>query len=350
MTSHLAKANQIEAFSHHHVFTNALSVKSILEDDWQTPPSKSGDYGFSQSLAGISVNLDNWQLSAVKRKDYFLRTNPDSLRLYHHIESEFPEGQNELYGVDINYRRLKAKGLKLSYTWCIGSSLELTGRLGLWQPEKARHSFLVGNVSSDDSKESDQLTGTAELEEWYTWSNLLKRPGQSKWADSSGVTFDTEVFWTINDKLNLNMVLGDFYSNFQFAHLGYSKGSVNSETSFKDDKNITRFNPAYSGIESEREKVFELPTYRSLTLNFDADVANLVFQYERRDIMDFYRLGINKNINGSMMTFSYEFAQQSLQFEFNRNWLQLMLATDDLNISKAKQIKLSAVFTYQFGT
>ena len=319
-----------------------------MDDDWQSAPSSSGDYGFSQSLAGMKLETDSWHLSLIKRKDYFLRTNPDSLVLYHFTESEFPTEQVRQYEVDINYRQIKALGIKAGYKIEIMPGLLVSGRLGYWHPDKARHSSLVGDVISDDSKDNNQLSGTAELEEWYTWNNLLRRPGDSEWQQGYGVTFDAEVHWRVNDKLDVKLVFEDLYSKFSFENIGYSKGAINSETSFKDDKNITRFNPAYTGVESQREKDLELPTYRSVLVNTELDIGKLQFHYEKRDIVDFFTLAMEKTLQNYQVNLGYEFAKQSVSVEVKKAWFNLLLSTDNLNLSKAKQLKLSAGLSYQF--
>lgn len=322
--------------------TNIQPISDILKDNWKGGVSKSSDFGLSQSKVGIELVIKNWRLVYETRNDHFLTTNESSARLYQYAKTSFLATKSS-YDLNIHYRKLQAKGVKLGYTWQPIKTFSMTNYFGVWRPTTVRNSHLLGDVVSEGT-----VTGVAQLEEWYSYKNLLKRQIGADWGEGTGKTWDLVINWQPTENLILGLDIFDLFSKFDFDHLGYSSGTLNSSTTYRDEDNILRFNPAYSGVESEKPFSWDLPKSISLTASYAKDDIEYLLAINKRDLNTSIVLGAGFDIAQGVITSGYDIRNKAIKVVYSNSWFEGHIMTDNLDISDAKTFSLSLSANLKF--
>lgn len=338
-----SKNYQLEFYADSFNATNIQSIKSILDDNWQQEVNGDADYGLSQSKVGLRLKYNHWFIAVESRNDHFLITNPSSASLYQYSKTQFPVGKTE-YELDLQYQKLQSKGIKFGYQWSISNNLSITNVLGLWQPSEVRVSELTGLVQSNE-----RISGQAQLEEWYSHKNLLKRPVNDAWNNGHGYSWDVGLMWRPTPEILLQALLEDAYNNVKFDDVGYSAGALNSETTFRDGNNILRFNPAYSGVETTKSLSWKTPKTILFNLEYNSGQTLYFIQHEKRSLNKVTLIGAGRALNHGLVKAGLDVQNEAIYLAYKNDWFSTEIHSDSLRFNKAEVFRLSMNINFVFG-
>ncbi|GAB3003864.1 hypothetical protein GCM10027050_24910 [Psychrosphaera aestuarii] len=337
------KAYQVEFYADSFNATNIQPIKSILDDHWRERVNDDADFGVSQSRIGVSLKHNNWLIALESRNDHFLVTNPTSASLYQYSKTQFPDEQTD-YHLDIQYKKLQAKGIKLGYQWSVSNNLSITNVFGLWRPSEVRVSELTGQIQFDE-----RITGQAQLEEWYSHKNLLKRPEDKAWNQGHGYSWDIDLMWRPISQLTIQALVKDAYNHVKFDDVGYSAGALNSETTFRDENNILRFNPAYSGVETTKSLSWKLPKTILVNLEYNNEQTLYFVQHEKRSLNLVTLVGVGRKLNNGVIKAGFDLQNSAMYFAYKNDWFSTAIQSDDLRLNNAEVFRLSMNINFAFG-
>ena len=253
----------------------------------------------------------------------------------------------------MQYQTMRAKSFWIGHQWQLTDSIEITNKVHFWTPQTYRSSYLTGQINhtaNQMGEESGHVSGQANMEEWYTHKNLLKRPEQSTWNDSTGQSWDLAVKWHVSNSVSLNVDIKDLYNAFSFDHIGYSKGTLNSDTTSRDSSGVLRFNPAYRGVESKRRLNVSLPSTTNITLDYQLDNGSLFLNHQRiEDITRSNVVGYQHNTNNdSAILLGFDVDYHAIQLGYRSGQFVFTLVTDEWQLHRAKNLSLRTSYTTTF--
>lgn len=346
------KKDHISTFISSESFSNILPIKQLLEDDWQQAPAKRSSIAFTQNEIGVSAQWHNATFTVAQRLDYFLYTNSDTANAFYLERTNQALTTQNSYQLTLKLHHQRSNGFKLGYQWQF-NNLSTEIHLGYWDVSATRESQITGKIFGD---EQNNITGTAQLDEFYSNKNFLKRDKFDRWdVNGYGITLDISAKWQVTKKLALALDIQDLYSQFKMENLGYSQGSVDTAGTFINHLGGKSYLPLYQGIETSRNYQFNLPEqinfvarYQQSTLSPEYMTVNYLARYKRQGNVNFYYAGIELEFDNSALKLMLDLENMSPEIQYNNQWFTLIFALDDLNIDKAMQINLGIAFNYTF--
>lgn len=332
-------------------FSNILPIKQLVEDDWQQAPASDSSIGFTQNEIGLKAYWHNLSVNIAHRIDYFVFTNADTAKAFYLERTDQPLTTQESYQLALKLHHQRSNGFRLGYQWQFDNfTTELN--LGYWDVSATRESQITGEIFGD---EQNNITGTAELEEFYSDKNFLKRDNFDRWdINGYGITLDLAANWQVNNKLDITLTIKDLYSQFKMENLGYSQGNVDTDGTFINSLGGKSYLPLYRGIETSDDYQFTLPerlnlvaAYQGGTYN-NSMTMNYLARYKRQGEVNFYYAGLELEYETSTVKLMLDLEHLSPEIQYSNEWLSVVFAIDELDIEKAMQFTLGIGVNYAF--
>lgn len=344
--------NNVSTYIISESFSNILPIKQLLEDDWQQSPANNSSIGFSQNEIGLKAYWHNISFNLAQRVDYFVFTNPDTAQAFYLERTDQPLTTQDSYQLALKLHHQRSNGFRLGYQWQFGKvSTELN--LGYWDVSATRESEITGEIFGE---ENNNITGIAELNEFYTNKNFLKRDNFDRWdINGHGITLDLVVNWQVNNQLDIALDIKDLYSKFKMKNLGYSQGEIDTEGTFINSLGGQSYLPLYRGIETSDDYQFDLPEQINLDARYhgesyiaDSTKMNYLVRYKRQGEVNFYYAGIELTLETSSLTLMLDLEHLSPQIRYSNKWLDIVVATDEFDLEKAMQFTFGVAVNYAF--
>ncbi len=340
--------SRVSAYILSESYSNILPIKQLIEDDWKQAPASDSSIGFTQNEVGLDAYWGNISFNIGHRLDYFVFTNPDTAQAFYLERTDQPLTTQESYQLALQLHHQQSNGLRLGYNWQFDNfSSEI--RIGYWNVSATRESQITGEVFGE---ENNNITGTAELIEFYSDKNFLKRPNNDKWqTDGYGITIDLAMAWQVNEKVIINLDIKDLYSQFKLKQLGYSQGNVDTEGTFINSLGGKSYLPLYRGIESINDYEFNLPEQINLVGLYSVEDSSLSYlaRYKRQGEVDFYYLGAQwQHSPNSTTKIMLDVEHFSPEIQYINHWLSFTFAIDEFDIEQAMQLNLGLAVNYSF--
>ena len=323
-------------------FSNILPLKQLIKDEWQQAPSDESSHAFTQNELGISLNWNNIIFNVAHRLDYFVSTHSDTAEAFYLERSDLPLTTKNRYEVDLRLHHQQSNGIRLGYQWDF-NSFTAQVNLGYWDVTATRESELTGQVSGN---QNNDITGRAELIEFYSDKNFLKRGNNNEWeTDGYGVTVDLSLAWQFNQELHINLDVKDLYSKFKLKKIGFSQGYIDTDGNSINSLGGQSYLPLYRGVEGKKDHQFELPEHINAIVAYNLTSVNkalsLLARYKRQGEIDFYYLGTQwQHSQYAQTRLMFDLENLSPEIQYSNHWLMFKLGIDELNIDKVKQVNL----------
>ena len=341
---------QVSVYVSSDSFSNILPIKQLIKDEWKQAPSHDASHAFTQNEIGIRVNWNNVIFNIAHRLDYFVDTHADTAEAFYLERSDLSLSTKDNYEVALRLHHQQSNGIRLGYQWDF-ESITAQINVGYWNVISTRDSTLTGRVSGDSN---NNITGIAELTEFYSDKNFLKRGNNDDWqTDGYGVTLDLALAWQMSEALHISLDVKDLYAKFKLKKLGFSQGNVDTDGTFINSLGGQSYLPLYRGLEGQKDHQFELPEHINLTAAYQLSKLNeslaILTRYKRQGETDFYYLGAqwlhSANARTSIML---DVENSSPEIQYVNQWLSVKLGIDTLNLDKAKQLTLGVAFNTMF--
>lgn len=344
--------NDVSAYILSESFSNILPIKQLIEDDWLQAPATDSSIGFTQNELGLKGYWGNISFNVAHRVDYFVFTNPDTAQAFYLERTDQPLTTQDSYQLSLKLHHQRSNGFRVGYQWQFEDfSTEIN--IGYWDVSATRESKISGEVFGD---ENNNITGTAELNEFYSDKNFLKRDNFNRWdIDGYGVTLDLSADWKINTKLDISLDIKDLYSKFNMKNLGYSQGNVDTDGTFINSLGGKSYLPLYRGKETADDYQFDLPEqvnlvahYHTKYLSSEYFTMGYLARYKRQGEVDFYYAGVELAFESSALTLMLDLEHLSPEVRYRNKWFDIVLATDEIDLDKAMQFTLGLSGYYSF--
>lgn len=333
-------------------FSNILPIKQLVEDDWQQMPASDSSAGFTQNEIGLKTYWHNFSLNLAHRLDYFVYTNADTATAFYLERTDQPLTSQNSYQLALKLHHQRSKGFRLGYFWQFDNfSTELN--LGYWEVSDTRESKINGEIFGD---QQNNITGTAQLNEFYSHKNFLKRDNYDRWdINGYGITLDFAAHWSVNDKLDINLMIKDLHSQFKMKNLGHSSGNIDTDGTFINSLGGKSYLPLYRGKETSDDYRFSLPEHINLIANYNGGTfrkipvtLSYLARYKRQGDVNFYYGGIALTLQKHILKLMVDLEHLSPEIHYDNQWFNLALAMDDSNLDKAMQLSLGVSVNYSF--
>jgi hypothetical protein len=216
--------------------------------------------------------------------------------------------------------------------------------VGFWQISEIRSSKADGTLETNPNGD---LTGAADLEEYYSHQNLLKRPNNDTWeTEGKGLTVDVYFKWNISNDIVLRGELIDLYNKFTLKNSGYSIGKFNTSGTFINSLGGVAYLPIYSGKEIEKDHNLTLPSRINLTGVYKLDTYNVLAKYKRQADVSFYYVGVENE--DSSLRLLLDIKNLAPEFQYYHKWFTFKLAMDSAKLDQTQQLNLGVSLNYTF--
>ncbi|GEM_PF-3024352 len=325
-------------------FSNALPIKELVEDEWKSGPEKDSDLAYTTNVAGFEYQYNNWYFSATKRLDLIADTNPDTVFALYQDKLDLGFSADKTYQLDINLKQIEASQLSAGYQYQI-DNLTLLTLVSYIQFETMRESNLAGEVSINDEQ---AFLGKVSFTEYYTDKNLLKRPYKGWNQQGKGASLSFKLNYQ-KDQFNFQLNVWDLFSHLKIDETGYSGGTFDTQSRYRQELGLNSIGPLFTGWESELDAKFKLNRRLEAGLNYQTDNLNnieLNADFEHFANHNRIWLGATKLINEVKYQLMFDPINLTPQLGLKSKYVDFSLALDSLNINKAKQIKLNLNLFY----
>ena len=344
--------NSVSTYILSESFSTILPIKQLIEDEWYQAPATDSSIGFTQNEIGLKAYWDSVSFNIAHRLDYFVFTNPDTAQAFYLERTDQPLTTQDSYQLALKLHHQRSNGFRIGYQWQLDNfSAEV--KLGYWDVSATRESQITGEIFGD---ENNNITGTADINEFYSDKNFLKRGNSDRWdINGYGLTVDLSVGWKINTELDIALDIKDLYSQFNMKNLGYSQGIVDTDGTFINSLGGKSYLPLYRGKETADDYQFDLPEqinvvahYQAKSLSNDNYTLGYLARYKRQGEVDFYYAGVEFAIESSALTLMLDFEHLSPEVRYRNKWLDIVFATDKFDLDKAMQFSLGVAVNYTF--
>lgn len=344
--------NSVSTYLSSESFSNILPIKQLIKDDWQQAPASDSSIGFTQNELGLKTYWGNVSFNVAQRLDYFVFTNPDTAQAFYLDRTEQPITTQDSYQLALKLNHQRSNGFRLGYQWQFNNfSTEIN--IGYWDITTTRDSQITGEIFGD---ESNNITGEAELTEYYSDNNFLKRENNENWeTDGYGITVDIAMVWQVTEQLLIDANIKDLYSTFKLKSLGYSKGNVDTEGTFINTLGGKGYLPLYRGVAGYKDHQFNLPeqvnivaNYHTKNLNNEPFTVGYLARYKRQGEVNFYYAGVELALENSTLTLMIELEHLSPEIRYRNKWFDIVFATDKFDLDKAMQFSFGVAVNYAF--
>ena len=330
-----SSTNQLSLFAHADNYSNILSVKQLIDDNWQYQPNNSASNAFSQSEWGIKGQWQQLTFSASQRVDYFVQTSPATAAAYFMLKNKQALVPAQTNDIRLKLLHQQSNGIRVGYLWQLDDfSTEVS--LGYWQTTANRKSEIVGKLSSDANGD---VSSEAFLTEFYSKQNFLKRQNNDQWnTQGKGFTVDLNAHWQITNKIDLLVEWQDIYSRFNVANNGYSEGEINTQGTFINSVGGVAYLPLYRGKEITRDNRFSMPSKLNVELQYQTKAFNYLLRFKQQGYVDFYYIGSEWRTEKTKLRLFVDVKNWSPEIQYQWHYLSARLTLDKLNTEQAKQI------------
>jgi hypothetical protein len=345
--------NNISAYVLSESYSNILPIKQLIDDEWQQAPATDSSIGFTQNETGLKAYWGNISFNVAHRIDYFVFTNPDTAQAFYLERTDQPLTTQDSYQLALKLHHQRSNGFRVGYQWQFdGFSTEIN--LGYWDVSASRESQITGEIFGDNN---NNITGTAEITEYYNDKNFLKHTNHNnKWeTDGYGITLDLAINWQVTDNFNIDVDIKDLYTQFSMKSLGFSQGNVDTDGTFINSLGGKSYLPLYRGVFGAKDFDFTLPEQVNLVAYYQAESfmnedfsLGYLARYKRQGDVNFYYAGVELEFESSALRFMLDLEHLSPEIQYSNSWCAVTLAIDDIDIDKAMQFSLGLSGHYAF--
>jgi len=351
-TSNITTNNKVSSYIMSESFSNILPIKQLVDDNWLQAPATDSSIAFTQNEIGLRTTWHNFSFNIAHRFDYFVFTNSDTAQAYYLEQADQPLTTQDSYKLSLKLHHQRSSGFRLGYQWLFDNfSAEVN--VGYWDVSATRESQIHGEIYGEDN---NNITGIADLKEFYTDKNFLKHSNNNNWETNGyGVTLDLTFSWLINEKISLNADIKDLYSEFKMKGLGFNQGTVDTDGTFINSLGGKSYLPLYQGIFGPTDYNFNLPERVNLLARYqggyysnDYISMSYIARYKRQGEVNFYYIGMELAFEQSTLKLMLDLDHLSPEVQYGNKWLNVIFAIDELDIDKAMQFTLGVAVNYSF--
>ncbi len=345
--------NNISAYVLSESYSNILPIKQLIEDEWKQAPATDSSIGFTQNETGLKAYWENISFNVAHRIDYFVFTNPDTAQAFYLERTDQPLTTRASYQLALQLHHQRSNGFRVGYQWQFdGFSTEIN--LGYWDVSASRESQITGEIFGDNN---NNITGTAEITEYYNDKNFLKHTNnKNKWeTDGYGITLDLAVNWQVTDNFIIDVDIKDLYTQFSMKSLGFSQGNVDTDGTFINSLGGKSYLPLYRGIFGAKDFDFTLPEQVNLIAKYQVENSinesfslGYLARYKRQGEVNFYYAGVEFEFENSALRFMLDLEHYSPEIQYSSSWYAITFALDDIEIEQAMQFSLGLSGHYAF--
>ncbi len=137
--------------------------------------------------------------------------------------------------------------------------------------------------------------------------------------------------------------------------LGYREGTVDTDGTFINSLGGKSYLPLYRGVAGSKDYQFDLPENTNLFAHYQAEhistesiASRYIVRYKRQGEVNFYYAGVELEFAASSLMLMLDLEHLSPELRYSNNWLDIVLATDELDLDKAMQFTLGLGVNYTF--
>lgn len=313
---------RVDSFS----YSEPVSVKGAVHE--LSGAFKGGEHALTHNQAELGMRLGNWSLSWLTRYDYDLQFHPDTAELLHHQENDLPVDRGRVYQLDLQARRMRAQGLKLTYAFQPVSNVQGSLALAYLKADQLLDGRMQGDLTTNLD---DSYSGDAQLDYVYNEDLLLGRAVTE--PEGQGVTVDLSLSWQPTPGWRLGVVSEDLYSQIRWDRAPYTQATVTSSVVTFDANGFIHTQPVLAGFEGYRTHRQHLPV--RTTAWIDRAVSERLWlgaELYAWDALLFERLSLTwQGDKGRKIRAMYDIKAGALGISMVRHGVSLSFVSDKLD-------------------
>ena len=336
----------IEPFVEARSFTYSENMPiDAFDNEFEGEWPDEGSYEFTHNKYRVGLKSHGFELSYFQREDYFFRTVGDTFDLIYMDENDIDFPLNQVFDVFLHVQKVDLTGGTLGYRFAPSPELELYFAGSYFESEDVLYGQIEGQVWQTESRPRADLV----VDYIYTEEYLLDRPLTPP-ASGYGYGFDMSLAWQIMPTIELQIELEDVMGRIDWKHAPHTQMVMVSDRNRVDELGNPYKVPTLSGRHGFIDRTQVLPTHNTFRLAYSLhEHYVLTIERETYDKVNFNRLlAAVTPVTWFEAEIGYDLDAKTLSLGFWTPYASMLLATDDFDLKKSKNIRFEFALSYAF--
>jgi len=324
-------------------YSEPVALKFMLGER-QAPFSK-GSKAFTYNKAEVGFRWGNWQLGILERLDYQLEFSSETAELIYLAENRLPLEVGREYELRIKAQHNYSRGLRLAYRHKFSSRINV----GLGA------SYLQGKALTDGTIQgSAQVTAERDydfqFDTDYSYSRDILFERNVAPPSGNGYSLDLNIDWRPNKYFTAQLDVVDLVGKMFWDNAPFTTATASSETKIFDEEGYVRYNPAISGLESNKNFTQTLPRKIFITTKYQwLSSVGLLAELQDYKVARFTSVGAEWCYShNSCFQSLYNTTVNALSLRYHGHGVRFELASDKLDLDQIRyfvvQLSINQVF------
>ena len=324
-------------------YSEPIAIKSMV-DKWQSP-FIGGSKALTYDKAEVGFRWRKWQLGVVERYEYLLEFASPTAELIYLSENHLPLKVGKEYELRIKAQQQYSRGLRLGYRQKLSPTFTAELAASYLQGKSFTDGGIRGAAQVTAEKEYDFQF---DADYFYSRDVLFSREVNS--PDGSGYSLDLKFDWHPNKRVSAQLNIVDLMGKIFWSDAPHTNATATSATKTFDADGYVRYDPAISGLESNKNFTQTLPRKLFFAGKYQWSTnAELLAEIQDFGIVRFVSMGAGWCHNHiDCYQGLYNATAKAISLRYLGRGLRVGLACDDLNLNRARYFSAQISFDQDF--
>lgn len=324
-------------------YTENMPVDAF-SNDFEGDFPENGNFEFTHNKYQIGLGYKGFELSFFQRQDYYFRTIGDTFNLIYMDQNDWEFPLDEVFNIYLHVQKVEAEGIVLGYRFNPTADLDLYLGGSYFESQDVLYGQIEGQIWQTEERPFGDLI----VDYIYTEEVLLDRPLTPP-ASGYGYGFDVALTWRLYDRLTFELLLEDIAGRIHWKHAPHTYAQMVSDRNRIDENGQPYKVPTLQGKHDFQDATQKLPLHRLIALAYTYGKFVVTGEQEVYDKVIFNRLLLGyQPINGLKVEGGYDFQSKAKSLEFWTPYFALLVATDDFDLKRSKNIRMEIKARYSF--
>lgn len=324
-------------------YSEPIAIQSIL-GTWAAP-FKGGDKALTYNKAELGVRRGNWQFGFLERYDYQLEFSPETAELIYRIQNRLPLEVGREYELRIKAQHNYSRGLRLAYQHKFSSRIRAGIAASYLQGKALTDGALQGSAQVTAQKDYDFQF---DVDYFYSRDVLFERDVTS--PSGEGYSLDFNIDWQASKRFTAQLSVVDLIGKMFWDNAPFTIATATSDTKTFDADGYVQYQPAISGIESNKNFTQTLPRKIFIATQYQwSPNVGLLAELQDYKVARFVSAGTEWCYkHNDCFQGLYNTTASALSLRYLGHGLRIELASDKLDLKQARYFVIQLSFNQFF--
>ncbi len=326
-----------------------LSVRDY-QGDWSGDyhPRSGTNLGLYSVRAELGVQGFGWKVSAVKRREVLIESNPEMTDLYRLYKTKSTAPVGRVFNIALNGNGYEADGWRIdkAWSWKTGRGDEFALGVGYsaLQGRKIRDVSAQGSLTSLGGGNYNFAVSSDEAYTSKTYPFIT--PGT---PHGEGQSIDAAIAWKTPQGIRVEAIANDLLGHIRWYDVPATAATARSGVTSTDSNGFIIYAPTLSGRNARRDFTQKIPLRWTVGGEMPWRSFSLIGSFSKLEDMAFPLLGVAWNFSGAWrLQADYDFRLDTVGLKLANSFAFIALRASQVNLSEAQAYGVSAGLALTF--